>query len=56
MLENRTQDVPQDGSGLEVDFPVDAEHCYVLVLLVGREDAHRSRIGRRLGDVGLLGG
>ena len=35
VLENRQQGLPQHGRGLEVDFPVDTEHGYVLVWPVG---------------------
>ena len=36
MLENRQQKLTQHGRGIEADFPVDAEHRYVLVWPVGR--------------------
>ncbi len=54
VLENRQQGLPQDGSGAEVDLPVDAEHGYVLMLPVCHQEDPRHRF-RPLGDVGLLG-
>ena len=35
VLENREQGLPQRGRGAEVDFSVEAEHRYVLMVLVG---------------------
>jgi hypothetical protein len=54
VLENREQRLPQRGGGGEIDVPLDAEHRYVLTMLVGGLQAHRQPIGPPRGSVGLL--
>ena len=55
VLEDRRQDLAQYRRGREVDFPVDTEHRYVRMMLVGREHTHRQGAGRRRRQgVGLL--
>jgi hypothetical protein len=52
-FESLQQDLAQHGPGPEIGFPVETDHCRVLIMVVSRQQAHRPRTGRAPRGVGL---